>query len=127
MLGKKWTNDKVFDDIFLIVNGAFVANITDNMLAAYIAMPKNEELELIIFVNELTSLIYKELLYEDIIPQIKDHTYSYGITKVTCNEFLVKSMIDEIDNNNILSKLNYYWCIFRKYECTPSSAESSEK
>ncbi len=62
MLNKKWTNDKIFDDIFLIVNGAFVHNITDNMLGAYIAMPKNNELELVIFANELTNLTYKELM-----------------------------------------------------------------
>ncbi|WP_338766481.1 hypothetical protein WAF17_03870 [Bernardetia sp. ABR2-2B] len=114
MINKKWANDKVFDDIFLIVNGSFVHNITNNMLGAYIAMPKDDELELLIFANELTNATYKELLNEDILPQIEDHTSSYGIQKVTCHEFLVQSIINERDN--IFPKLNYYWCIFHKYE-----------
>ena len=109
-----WIDRSIFDDIFLIVNGAFVGWLTDNMHAAYISQDNTQELNLFLFYKSPPNQLDEKIMQNEVLFAVIDQSRSYGINKLNCKSFVVESIsaFKEADGE----WLSQCFPIFRKYE-----------
>lgn len=118
-----WLDKKNFDDIFVLVHGAFIGWITDSMRAAYMANSTRNELDLVILFIENPNAFDMNAI-DEILSYIRYSMADYGLKKINLKKIIIKDTIAGFKEEGAMW-INTYWAIFEKYDPMPYDIDES--
>ncbi|MGB1296405.1 MAG: hypothetical protein ACPG6V_13085, partial [Flavobacteriales bacterium] len=91
----KWISNIKFDDVLLIIQGAFLGWITNPMIAAYFTYNVKNEIDLVILFNCKPTKIDIRIIESEILPYLEDNILEYGINNINIQQLTITSSINE--------------------------------